>query len=71
MKAYFIQKMLEKGFLASNLFYPMHAHTTAHVQAYLRAMDETFAELSDVMNRKDIMQELQGLPARSGFKRLT
>jgi glutamate-1-semialdehyde 2,1-aminomutase len=71
MKAYFVQKMLEKGFLASNLYYSMHAHSTAHVHAYLRAVDETFAELSDVMNREDIMQELQGLPARSGFKRLT
>jgi glutamate-1-semialdehyde 2,1-aminomutase len=70
MKAYFIQTMLGKGFLASNLYYSMHAHTTAHVQAYLIAVDETFTELSDIMNRKDIMQELQGLPARSGFKRL-
>jgi glutamate-1-semialdehyde 2,1-aminomutase len=70
MKAYFIQTMLGKGFLASNLYYSMHAHTTAHVQAYLIAVDETFTELSDIMNRKDIMQELQGLPARSGFRRL-
>ena len=70
MKAFFIQSMLEQGFLASNLFYSMHAHTTDNVQAYLKAVDKTFAELSDVMNRGDIMKELQGLPARSGFKRL-
>jgi hypothetical protein len=62
--------MLEQGFLASNLFYSMHAHTTDNVQAYLKAVDKTFAELSDVMNRGDIMKELQGLPARSGFARL-
>jgi glutamate-1-semialdehyde 2,1-aminomutase len=71
MKAFFIQTMLAKGFLASNLYYAMHAHTTEDVQAYLEAADETFAELSDVMERSDIMQKLQGLPARSGFRRLT
>ncbi len=71
MKAFFIQAMLEKGFLASNLYYAMHAHTKEYVQAYLDAADETFAELSGVMDRNEIMQELQGLPARSGFRRLT
>ena len=71
MKAFFIQAMLDKGFLASNLYYAMHAHTTEYVQAYLDAADETFAELSDAMNRSEIMQKLQGLPARSGFRRLT
>ena len=71
MKAFFIQAMLAKGFLASNLYYAMHAHTAEDVQAYLVAADETFAELCDVMDRNDIMQKLQGLPARSGFRRLT
>jgi glutamate-1-semialdehyde 2,1-aminomutase len=71
MKAFFIQAMLARGFLASNLYYAMHAHTTEHVQAYLDAADETFAELSDVIDRSDITQKLQGLPAHSGFRRLT
>jgi glutamate-1-semialdehyde 2,1-aminomutase len=71
MKAYFIQTMLDKGFLASNLFYSMYAHTEDDVIAYLGAVDETFGKLSDIMNNKNIFQELHGLPARSGFKRLT
>jgi len=71
MKAFFIQTMLTKGFLASNLYYAMHAHTSENVLAYLAAADEAFAELSDAMDHSDIMQKLQGLPARSGFRRLT
>ena len=71
MKAFFIQAMLAKGFLASNLYYAMHAHTAEDVQVYLLAADEAFAELSDVIECNDIMQKLQGLPARSGFGRLT
>jgi glutamate-1-semialdehyde 2,1-aminomutase len=71
MKAYFIQLMIEKGFLASTLYYAMHAHTEKHVQDYLSAVDETFAEVSSSLDNNRILKELQGLPARSGFKRLT
>ena len=34
MKALFIQLMLDRGFLASNLFYAMYAHTDEHVESY-------------------------------------
>jgi len=62
--------MLEKGFLASNLFYAMHAHTSEHVQAYLEALDETFAELKEALQRGDLLEKIEGQPARSGFQRL-
>lgn len=70
MKAYFIQLMLEKGFLASNLYYAMHAHNAEHVQAYMDAVDETFAEISDSLEHNKILNKLQGHPSISGFKRL-
>ena len=70
LKAYFIQLMLEKGFLASNLFYAMHAHTNEHVHVYLEAVDQTFAELKEALQRGDLLEKIEGQPARSGFQRL-
>lgn len=70
LKALFVQLMLDKGFLASNLFYAMHAHNDAHVESYLEAADESFALLSEAIDRGDIDQRLQGQPASSGFKRI-
>ena len=64
-------EMIEKGFLASTLYYAMYAHTEEHVRAYLNAVNEVFAEVSSSLKNDRIMAELQGLPARSGFKRLT
>lgn len=71
MKALFIQLMLEKGFLASTLFYAMYAHQTHHVKKYLRAVDEVFAVLSKADKSGDVEKMLKGLPANAGFKRLT
>ena len=70
LKAYFIQLMLEQGFLASNLYYAMYAHTDEHVQAYLNAMDRAFAGLSDALQKGDLREKLDGQAAQSGFKRL-
>ena len=71
MKAYFIQLMLEQGFLSSNLYYAMYAHTGDHVESYLEAADETFAEITRSVEQGDISQELKGKPSSEGFKRLT
>jgi glutamate-1-semialdehyde 2,1-aminomutase len=70
LKALFVQCMLEKGFLASNLFYPMVAHQDHHVDSYFEAADEAFALISEAVARGDIEDRLQGQPAASGFKRL-
>lgn len=67
-KAYFIQLMLEKGFLASNLMYAMFAHSEDNVTAYLDACDESFAALA---SEKDIASQLHGEPSAVGFGRLT
>lgn len=71
MKAYFIQLMLDRGFLASNLFYAMYAHTSEHVEAYLKAVDESFKEISRALSGGEIEKHLRGMPSATGFKRLT
>ncbi|RJR40124.1 MAG: aminotransferase class III-fold pyridoxal phosphate-dependent enzyme [Desulfobacteraceae bacterium] len=68
-KAFFVQLMLEKGFLASTLFYAMYAHQESHVRDYLAAVDEVFAILTKVAT-EDVDHLLKGQPASSGFTRL-
>jgi len=70
MKAYFIQLMLEQGFLASNLFYAMYSHTESHVRSYLEAADKSFEEIARSTEHNDIDKKLIGKPSSVGFKRL-
>lgn len=70
-KAYFVQQMLARRILASTLFYPMWAHTEEDVALYLKATDQSFAELASAVSRGTVRSELYGKPARSGFRRLT
>ncbi len=71
MKAYFIQLMMGKGFLASNLFYAMYAHTEKHVNDYLKSVDSSFQEIARSIDQNDIDKQLIGKPSSVGFKRLT
>jgi glutamate-1-semialdehyde 2,1-aminomutase len=71
MKALFVQLMLERGFLSSNLFYAMYAHQNEHVEKHLQAVDDVFAEISEAHQAGNIEKRLKGLPASAGFKRLT
>jgi len=71
MKAYFVQLMLERGFLASNLFYAMYAHEDHHVKDYLEAVDRAFSEISEADQKGDIKKRLKGSLSSVGFKRLT
>jgi len=70
IKALFIQLMLEKGFLASSLFYSMYAHSIEHIQQYLEATDSSFGEISEAIKKDRLKQILKGKPAVAGFKRL-
>ena len=71
MKAYFIQLMLKKGYLASNMFYAMHAHKQAHIRGYLQAADNAFNKIAQSIQEGDLTQKLAGEPSRVEFKRLT
>lgn len=70
IKALFIQLMQQRGFLASNLYYAMYTHKQWHVNAYLEAVNETFAEISRLLQEDKIETSLIGKPAAAGFKRL-
>ncbi len=70
MKAFFVQFMFEKNFLASTLFYAMYAHQTEHVEKYLAAVDEAFAAISELNSTNNLEKSMKGLPAITGFKRL-
>ena len=71
MKALFVQLMLERGFLASTLFYAMYAHQDCHVKEYLRAVDEAFSIISKANEAGSVEKLLKGLPSSTGFSRLT
>ncbi|OEU67723.1 MAG: aminotransferase class III [Desulfobacterales bacterium PC51MH44] len=69
-RALFVQLMLEQGFLATNSFYSMYAHTIWHVDAYLEAVDSAFASIVEAMSRGEVKDRLIGQPAMAGFRRL-
>jgi glutamate-1-semialdehyde 2,1-aminomutase len=70
MKALFVQLMLEKGFLASTLFYAMFAHQSHHVEQYLQSVDKVFSEIFEADQAGNLEKRLRGKPATAGFKRL-
>ena len=71
MKTFFVQLMLERGFLASTIFYSMFAHQTHHVEQYLKAVAESFQIIKESECNGSLEKQLQGNVASSGFKRLT
>lgn len=70
LKAYFVQEMLDRGILASNIFYAMYAHTDQDVDRYLAAVDECFGLAARALAAGDLAGRLRGAPAATGFKRL-
>jgi glutamate-1-semialdehyde 2,1-aminomutase len=70
MKSFFVQLMMERGFLASNLCYAMLAHEPSHVEKYLSSVDEAFAEIASALRAGDLEKRMRGLPASTGFTRL-
>jgi glutamate-1-semialdehyde 2,1-aminomutase len=71
LKTLFTQLMLEKGFLASTVFYASFAHKNEHVSAYLEAVNEAFAFIAEAVRGGDPARHLKGPVCHSGFKRLT
>jgi len=70
IKAYFVQHMLEQGFLASNSFYAMYSHSLEHVDKYSKALDYSFRMIKDAIDSGNVIDKLKGKPAITGFKRL-
>ncbi|MCX6623789.1 MAG: aminotransferase class III-fold pyridoxal phosphate-dependent enzyme, partial [Acidobacteria bacterium] len=71
VRTLFTQKMLDRGFLASQAFYAMYAHQDAHADLYLAAVEAVFGELKDAVGRGVVHQQLRGPVAIAGFARLT
>ena len=69
-KTVFVQEMLKRGFLASNLFYASYAHTPAHVRAYGKAVDEVFGIIAKAIKAGKLRALLKGPVAHTGFQRL-
>ena len=71
IKSYFIQLMVDCGFLASNLFYAMYAHTEDHVKRYLDAAGRAFLAIRETLDKGDLEQRLMGQSAAAGFIRIS
>ncbi len=71
LRTLFTQVMLDRGFIASAGFYACAAHGESEIEAYLGAVDEAFAAVKSATVKGDIMQQLRGPVAQSGFQRLT
>ena len=63
-------RMLKHGFLVGSGFYPSLAHTPQHVDQYLDAAEEVFAELGQAMRQGDTTSRIGGLVRHNGFARL-
>lgn len=70
LKALYVQKMLDRGFLASTIFYSMYAHKEWHVKAYEQASREAFKEIKEHLDKNKVEEMLRGRPSNTGFKRL-
>jgi glutamate-1-semialdehyde 2,1-aminomutase len=64
-------EMLKRGYLAGGGFNATLAHEPRHVEGYLAALDEVFAELRDAIDAGDIASRIGGPVKHTGFARLT
>lgn len=70
LKTLFVQEMLDRGFLATNMFFATCAHTDPLIQRYLREVDKVFAIISHAIKTKTVRRMLRGPEAHTGFARL-
>ena len=68
---FFVQSMLERGYLAGMVFYATYAHTNEHVKNYLKEVTEVFADLAEALGDGSLPEKLKGPTIHAGFHRLT
>lgn len=68
-KTFYIRRMCERGFLASTVFYLMHAHGEQHIESFFEAFEITLRELEEAL-RKGVLRGREGFESQSGFARL-
>jgi len=69
-KTYLTQKMLNKGFLASTIFYASVAHTSDIIHSYFEELEKVFAKLADLSGPSDVTSLLEGPVSHAGFRRI-
>lgn len=70
LKTLFIQEMLPRGFLASNMVFASYAHTDAILKKYEKAVDGVFKILKEAIDTNTVEKRLNGPVAHTGFARL-
>lgn len=70
LKTLFIQEMLQRGFLASNMVFASYAHTDTILKKYEKAVDEVFKILKEALDTNTVEKRLKGPVAHTGFARL-
>ena len=68
LKTIFIQEMLDRGFLASNLIYVSFAHTQDVIDKYLENALEVFQLIAN--NKDNLDSLLKSEISHNGFQRL-
>ena len=66
----FIQKMLDKGFLVTNQFYPTIAHEKMHLNKYIEAFDSAFSDIAKSVDSGTFLKDIRGPIKHMGFSRL-
>jgi glutamate-1-semialdehyde aminotransferase len=67
----FVDRMLDRGWLAFTQFKPSYAHKESHVERYLQDCEAVFEELCKASKAGDIKDQLKSPLVRRGFARLT
>lgn len=70
LETIFIQKMLERGYIASTSIYISYAHTSKDIAEYLWACEEVFLILKHIIDDGEFEKHLIGNVRETGFKRL-
>lgn len=67
---FYVQEMLERGFLVSNRFYANFAHQMVHVEQFATATISVFKKMALLAQRGPMAVHLTGGVSRPGFQRL-
>lgn len=70
-KTFFIQEMLEMGYLASDSFYSCRAHSETIIEEYIDCVDKVFSVIEETMNKNiNVSDLLKSSVCHKGFGRL-
>ena len=70
LQTLYTRKMLDHDILASFEISICLAHTEEHIQRYLAAADQVFAELAEAIEKGDVKKRISGPVRHTGFVRL-